>query len=184
MTLKLKKITKNKRLLILMLLIVAAAVVGIVFAIHGSKKTPSTIPSTTPSPNTSGTNSSPSSATGNTKSQGSTSTSNQTSTNAGPGPLAPWGTFISNHHPGQNGSPTIEQSTCNTTPGAVCYIKFTSGDIAKALSTETANSDGTVIWDWDVSQAGLTSGNWQVTAVATLNNQTKSTTDPMALVIQ
>ncbi len=97
---------------------------------------------------------------------------------------APYGTFISNHYPGQNGTLTKEQSTCNTTPGASCYIRFTQGSVTRTLPTQTTNNNGSTSWLWDIGKAGLTSGSWQVSAVATLNGKTSTTTDPVALEIQ
>jgi|SRR5665213_1237206 len=98
--------------------------------------------------------------------------------------LAPSGTFISNHHPGQNGTPTAEASICNTTPGATCYIQFTMGSTTKKLDSETANSNGTATWYWDVSDAGFTKGSWQVSAVASLSGQTQTSQDPNQLEVQ
>jgi len=92
--------------------------------------------------------------------------------------------FVSNHSPGQNGSGTSEQSTCNTTPGATCYIEFINGSSTKQLDPKIAGSDGSVIWDWDIHSANLTSGSWTIKAVAQLNGQTKSVEDPIRLVIQ
>ena len=98
--------------------------------------------------------------------------------------IAPWGDFVSNHHPGQNGSPLSETSVCNTTQGASCYIAFTNGSIVKTLPVQTADSNGATFWsNWTPSSIGLTPGNWKITATATLDGQTKSTTDPMDLVI-
>jgi hypothetical protein len=100
--------------------------------------------------------------------------------------IAPYGTFVSNHHP-DDSTGLGETSSCNTTPGASCYIKFTninSGETTR-LPSQTANSDGSAGWNWDVSKdAHLSSGNWRVTAVATLSGQTKSTDDPNSLVIE
>ena len=102
---------------------------------------------------------------------------------AGTVPYTPWGGFVSNHHPG-NGTPTTETSVCNTTPGASCYIKFTNDGQTRTLDTKVADANGSVVWNWDVSNAGFSSGSWQVSAVATLNGQTASATDTQALVIQ
>jgi len=95
----------------------------------------------------------------------------------------PYGDFISNHHPGQNGAPTSESSVCNTTACAKCYIRFTQGSTVTSLPAKTTDSKGTAYWQWDVKSAELSSGNWTVTAVATLNGQTKTAQDPLALVI-
>jgi hypothetical protein len=98
----------------------------------------------------------------------------------------PTGTFVSNHHPSLAGTsrPSSEQSTCVTVPGATCYIQFTKGDIVKTLPTKTADSDGSVIWNWDVSTAGFTEGTWKITAVAQAGGKTFEATDSMNLEVQ
>lgn len=97
----------------------------------------------------------------------------------------PTGTFVSDHSPNLDGSPhpSSEESACNTAPGASCYIQFTKNGIVKTLPTKTADSNGSVIWDWDVKLAGFTTGNWQINAVASLNGQTQTATDNMPLVV-
>jgi len=99
---------------------------------------------------------------------------------------APTGTFVSNHRPSLSGksAPSGEQSACNTVPGATCYIRFTRGAVVKTLPTQTADSNGNVIWDWDVKQAGFDTGSWQITAIASLNGQAKSSSDSLALEVQ
>lgn len=99
--------------------------------------------------------------------------------------VAPFGSFVSNHRPGLNNSPTTEQSVCNTTPGATCNIQFTNGSgVTKNLGAETVDGNGTAYWSWSIDGANLASGNWQITAVATLNGQTQTTTDPTPLEVQ
>jgi hypothetical protein len=98
--------------------------------------------------------------------------------------VAPSGTFVSNHKPGQNGTPTKEQSLCNTTAKATCYIKFVQGTVIRTLPAQTADNSGSSTWLWDLSEAGLTTGSWKVSAIATLNGQTKTTDDPIALEVQ
>jgi hypothetical protein len=99
---------------------------------------------------------------------------------------APTGTFVSNHQPSLSGSssPSSEQSVCNTAAGATCYIEFTKDSVVKQLPTQTADSSGSVYWTWDVKQAGLTVGKWQITAVTTLNGQTKTAQDSLELSVQ
>ena len=98
----------------------------------------------------------------------------------------PTGTFVSNHHPSLSGStkPSAEQSTCNTVPGATCYIKFINGDVVKTLPTRVADEDGTVIWNWDVARAGFTEGSWKIIAVAQSGNKIFSATDNINLDVQ
>jgi hypothetical protein len=98
--------------------------------------------------------------------------------------LPPSGTFISNHHPGENGTSTKEESVCDTTPGATCIIKLTQGSAVKQLAAQTADSNGSAYWSWDINLAGLTSGSWQVSAVATLNSQSQTSTDSLNLEVQ
>jgi hypothetical protein len=96
----------------------------------------------------------------------------------------PYGDLVSNHEPGQNGSNTDEVSTCNTTAGASCYIQFTNtaNNQTTKLPVQTTGDDGSTTWSWNANI--LSSGKWQVTAVASLNGQTKSVTDPTQLEIQ
>lgn len=101
--------------------------------------------------------------------------------------IAPFGNFVSNHFPGQNGTSTSEASICNTSPGATCYIKFTNiatGENTQ-LTAQTTDAQGYTSWYWDTSKdAHLYSGQWQVTAVAALGSQVKSAEDPLKLTIQ
>lgn len=159
---------------------------------HKRKAVSGTIPSTTAK------SSSP------TKSGQSTATPSQTgstsTTNTGPespknqigsqqsssgNVVTPFGTFVSNHHPNLGGSPdpSEEQSVCQTSPGASCYIKFVNGGVVKTLATQTTDQNGIVIWNWDVKKAGFTEGSWQITAVASSSGSTQSTTDQQALEI-
>lgn len=101
--------------------------------------------------------------------------------------IAPSGTFVSNHQPNLSGSPrpSQEQSTCNTSPGANCFIEFLGPNgQTKSLKSQVTSSDGSATWTWDVNQAGFTVGEWQITAVASLNGSTKSTTDSLKLNVQ
>lgn len=100
---------------------------------------------------------------------------------------APSGTFVSNHRPslsGANGVPSSELSICTTTAGANCYLKFTKDGVVKTLPVQTTDGSGSTSWRWDVSTAGFTVGTWQVTAIATLGNQTKSTPDGFPFEVQ
>jgi hypothetical protein len=105
--------------------------------------------------------------------------------NSGAGPSAPTGQFVSNHRPGQNGTDTSMQSICTTTPGATCDITFTSQDgVVKNLGSKKTDNNGAAIWDWDINGANLASGTWTVTATASLNVITSSTTDDIKLEVQ
>lgn len=127
----------------------------------------------------------PSSQNTNTASSKSSSTSQPSSVTATTQSnlLAPFGNFVSNHNPQLSGSLSNEGSVCNTTPGAKCYIQFTQNGVIKTLPVETADSNGSVFWSWNVSQSGFTTGKWQIEAIATLDGQSKTTTDPIFLTV-
>ena len=182
-----KQSSKSNHRGIVLAILVTIVLCGAIFVI--AKKvfeSSSTIPSTTPNQAKqqkpkSGTldkqNSSSSSSSGSEKSNtGITNESNATL-------LAPSGSFVSNHRPSlsSNGAPSTEQSVCNTTPGATCEIQFTKGTETKKLTAQTADANGSTYWNWDVRSAGLTPGQWQITAYATLNSKTLSATDEAPL---
>lgn len=165
----------NRKYLAIIAVAVIAVVIGVILVIRDdSKQTATTIPSTTTT--------TPSS----TKSDSSAGQPDKSASNlssSGSGPTKPFGNFVSNHNPG-NGLPTQEKSTCNTTPGANCYIQFSMGDLTKKLSVQTTDSSGAVYWTWDIKDAGLSEGSWQITAVATLNGQSVEAQDQIPLKIQ
>ena len=98
---------------------------------------------------------------------------------------APTGTFVSNHNPRLSVPSSLqEQSACNTLAGAVCYIQFTKNGAVKSLDSKVADKNGAVIWNWDVKTAGLDQGEWTITATATLNGQSKTSTDGLKLIVQ
>lgn len=101
-------------------------------------------------------------------------------------PTTPTGTFVSNHHPNLGGqpAPNIISSTCTTTPGVACQIKFTSGSITKTLESQVTNSDGNTSWTWNLNDIGLTVGDWKVTAVATNGHKVTTADDSMLLSIK
>jgi hypothetical protein len=117
------------------------------------------------------------------KSSGSTTAPASASAGTSP-PKVPYGNFVSNHSPGKNGSPTSEQSACNTTPGATCAITFTKDIITKSLPSKATDSNGSVLWNWSPKDIGLTPGSWKITAIATLNGQTASADDQISLEVQ
>ncbi len=109
---------------------------------------------------------------------GSSSTSTNTSSNVQP--KKPVGTFVSNHYP----PPNQESSTCLTTAGVTCQIRFTKGSVTKKLPAKTTNSNGNVSWNWTIQGAGLTSGTWKVSAVAINGNKTATAYDALNLVVK
>lgn len=151
--------------------------------IFHKQKTPAVIPveqTNTPQASSSQANSQPSTPP-TSKDAGSQSTSTSQSSSA---PLiSPYGDFVSNHQPNLDGqpNPSAVTSVCNTTPGATCYIRFTKGSTSTTLPVKTSDSKGVVYWSWDIKKAALTTGNWTITAVASLNGQTKSSQDQLVL---
>lgn len=109
-----------------------------------------------------------------------------TSSDSSVTPTVPTGTFVSNHHPNLSGqpAPNLESSTCTTTPGVACQIKFTSGDVVKVLEPQTTNEDGNTSWTWRLGDIGLTVGEWKVTAVATNGSKVTMADDSMLLSIK
>ena len=97
----------------------------------------------------------------------------------------PSGAFVSNHHPNLSGSPAPNtmSSVCNTTPNASCQIHFSINNTVKSLPAKTADVNGAVFWDWAIQDIGLYQGEWKVTAVTTLGEQTKTASDAVDLVV-
>lgn len=98
--------------------------------------------------------------------------------------LAPSGNFVSNHHPNLSGSPAPSTitSVCTTTPGGMCQITFSKNGVTKTLPSQMTDRGGSTYWnDWSLQTYQLTAGSWQVTATASLNGQTQSTTDALML---
>jgi hypothetical protein len=97
----------------------------------------------------------------------------------------PTGNFVSNHRPSLSANATMneEQSVCNTTPGATCQIKFTKGNITKTLPLQITDRGGATYWSWKIQDKdiGLSTGSWQIQAVATLGNQTQTASDSLNL---
>lgn len=109
------------------------------------------------------------------------SSSNSTTVNL----ITPTGDFVSDHHPNLSGSPAPNSMTsvCNTTPGATCAITFTNNGVTKSLPTVTTDAGGAVYWNWTLQNIGLTVGSWQITAIASLDGQTKTASDALQLVV-
>ncbi len=160
-------------------------IVVLVFALRSPKKV-STIPSTNPVTSTS--NSSTSNPPTNSSSQNSSSpspaqttksSSNPPVSTSGSGPITPYGNFVNAHSVGTASS---MYSVCNTSAGATCYIQFTNGSLVRKLDVLPTDSNGATYWYWNTSS--LSSGSWTVTAVATLNGQTKTANDSLPLEVQ
>jgi len=92
--------------------------------------------------------------------------------------ISPWGDFVSDHNTAYGSS---EESVCNTSPGATCFIQFTQGATVEKLPTEVANNSGSVYWNWQVTSNNFNTGNWQIEAITTLNGQTQTATDKLFL---
>lgn len=100
-------------------------------------------------------------------------------------PLKPSGTFVSNHRPNLSGSPAPNTitSTCTTTPGASCTIRFSNGDIVKSLPSKTTDSNGNVGWVWKLQDVGLSVGNWKIVAVASIGKNVVEEPDSLDLIV-
>ena len=98
-------------------------------------------------------------------------------------PSTPLGTFVSNHRPNLSGSPTpnTETSTCTTTPGVQCQIRFTNNNIVKSLPSQLTDSNGNTNWSWKLQDIGLTSGSWKISAIAINGSHTSTANDSMNL---
>lgn len=178
--------TKQRKAIILLLVVVLLGVVVSIVLLRPTTKNTDvkTIPETSNKTNSS--TKSTSSATSDTqpKSTDSVKESSASQTNTSSALIPPFGSFVSNHYPGQNGSDNKELSQCNTSPGASCYIKFTQGATIRTLPVKTADQSGSIYWEWNIADANLTSGKWTIEAVATLGNKTETTTDQIKLEVQ
>lgn len=91
----------------------------------------------------------------------------------------PEGNFVSNHHVSSLNEPL--ESVCTTSRGATCEITFKSGGTVKSVGVKDVNQAGSAIWAWTPASIGLTAGSWQIIAIATLNGNQVTATDPMNL---
>jgi hypothetical protein len=168
--------------IVLVVLIVAGAIVYKKTRSSSTKSTAITTP--TSSAYTKGQSSTSTPSSGSTSSGQADSKSATGSTGTTATLLAPSGDFVSNHIPNLGGKPAPNTltSVCNTTPGAECKITFTNGSVTKELSNQTVDSGGSTYWtNWKLQDVGLTTGSWEVQAVATMNGQTQTAKDAMNL---
>ena len=95
--------------------------------------------------------------------------------------VTPYGQFVSNQTPSLSDySQQTEVSTCETTPGASCYIEFLkTGSSTIILATQTTDSNGVTSWTWNLNNKGFTVGTWEVRAIAVQGNQTQTATETM-----
>jgi cytoskeletal protein RodZ len=101
-------------------------------------------------------------------------------------PATPTGEFVSDHRPNLSGkpAPNTETSTCTTTPGILCQIKFSYGNTTRSLPSQKTDANGNAVWNnWTLQDVGLTTGTWQVTALATNGSKAASAQDTMKLVV-
>ena len=96
--------------------------------------------------------------------------------------------LVSNHQPSLTPSgfnSNQENSVCVTSPNAECEITFTLNGTTKSLGKKQADATGAVYWSsWKLQDIGLTVGDWTITATATQNGQTSTTTDPNKLQVR
>lgn len=93
-------------------------------------------------------------------------------------PASPQGNFVSSHRVGLSDS--IE-SICATSSGASCQITFTRNGVVKSLDSNVVSSNGSVSWVWTPDSIGLSSGSWEIKAVASQNNLQTEAKDPRNL---
>jgi len=183
-----RRLIKNPVYLSAAIVLMAVIALGLFLHFHKNKDI---IPSTNPATPVAGSNSGsvnqqPSSSSSPVSSSSDKNPASQAAP-SGTDLAAPYGTFVSDHHPslsGANNTPSSELSTCTTTPGASCYITFTKDGVTKKLASQTTDGSGSTSWHWDVSQAGLSEGTWEISAVSSLGGQTKTTIDTFKLEVQ
>jgi len=179
----------KKKVPVLLLIVIAAVVVAggavtvylvnkhnqkpAVTASQNTKGEPAATPATAPPANSSSTSDKSTSGTSQPGDNKSNSDSNSQVTL-----VDPTGDFVSAHHIKLD-SPI--SSVCNTTTAASCTIKFVSNGVTKSLKLQTTDRGGSTYWDWKAKDIGLTAGTWQISAVATLGSQTKTTADATSL---
>lgn len=178
--------TSRKKTLILALTVLVLLIIAV--TIYMSRTQPKPVSGTIKTANTpatSVTNSGTDSTSSANEAQNTPDKSSSVAQSSATGDLtAPYGSFVNNHTPGQNGSDMNMLSQCNTSPGAVCYIKLTQDNVVRTLPEKTADSSGSIYWEWKISDAGLTTGKWKIEAVAKLGSQSKSTADQLSLEVQ
>jgi hypothetical protein len=186
-----KKIKKNRKIGLIIIVAVALVAVGSYALFHhgpkpvsGSQYTKGEVTGTGSADNAASANS----ASDGTNAAGSQPGDQKSASNGDTGvaPTAPTGDFVSAHgdtaHPIVPG--TALSSVCNTIPGASCQIVFTQDGTTHTLDAETTDRGGAAYWNsWTPQSIGLTSGSWQVKAVATANGQTASAADALKLVV-
>lgn len=98
-------------------------------------------------------------------------------------PLKPSGTFVSNHKPNLSGSPAPNSmsSTCKTTPGAYCEIRFVNLNTTRSLPKKIADSSGNVYWSWTLQEINLYQGEWSIYAVANIGSNSVQENDSLNL---
>ncbi|MEI7539405.1 MAG: hypothetical protein WCJ36_01375 [Candidatus Saccharibacteria bacterium] len=167
----------NKKAIIIILLMITLLTIATILLIICTPKPKTTTNTTQPNNSSSNINS------GATSSPKDNSQTTPAIINSDTTPIEPTGTFISNHHPNLSGNPApnTESSTCTTTPGADCEIRFTNGNTTKSLSIKKTDSDGNASWDWNLNDVGLTAGEWSITAIAINGSKTATATDSMSL---
>lgn len=178
----------KKTAIIIAALALVLIVAGIVYAMDQRNKqyateqygTPDTNPSSdTPNSDKDQNSSSPSISNDKTPTEPTTPSNDIT-------PSTPIGTFVSNHRPNLDGSPrpNIINSTCTTTPGVTCYIRFTKGSEVKTLLPQTTDGSGNTAWTWNINDIGLSVGDWQIEAVAKNGSKEAVAKDPTPLMVE
>lgn len=177
----LDKVTKHKKIALSSIIVIVLLAFGVFILLHSSNSIVSSKKTTHPTASKQSKQSTPkSTAKSNSTTPSITTNNTPTITPAGPSNSsqtleAPFGSFVSNNNPSlSNSSQSYELSSCETTPGATCYIKFTNAQGQNIiLPSQVVDSQGVTSWGWNVNTKGFTVGTWSVTAIASLNGQDK-----------
>ena len=182
-TMRRHKNNKKKHIIVIASIVALAAIsVGVWWLM------PRTLTTTTGSSSSTGSTSAKDSSASTTNSTGPTSEANTssetTSIDSSVTPIAPSGTFVSNHRPKLSASNQGSlESTCSTTPGATCQIEFSQSGTVKTLPAKTVDSSGNTSWTWSLQDVGITAGEWSVRAIATNGSRTSSSQDALSMVV-
>ncbi len=90
-------------------------------------------------------------------------------------------TYASDYNPSSKNQ--TEVSSFLTTPGASCWIEFFMNGSTHKLPSKIADDNGSVVWYWTPGQAELSGGVWKITAIASLDQESKSLADVNTLQI-
>lgn len=182
---KIEKKPSKKVLYVVAAIVLAVAAVGFAYFYFHNKNTTNTAQKTSTESTTTEKNQTNGGGITSSKDDDS-SDSPAPSPDAGIMPVKPSGTFVSNHRPNLSGTPAPNTitSTCTTTPGSQCTIRFTNGSTSLSLPSKSTDGNGNVNWTWKLQDIGLTAGAWKITAIATNGSHSAEESDALDLIIE